>query len=195
MEFKRFFLLGLVLFAFIIIPGCSEEDECGPLISDIDRLEKSADERLKTLDLSDAGDGITVAQTDASKEQYYEALTIIFSIRDMECMDVFIYNNRLRYLQLKYDTLDVYQSVNGLEERTEVIFASGPSEFKIETADILTGAEILDRRAEYLGYMADEINQKALSKESQDIITKIKTDLEIQQSRLRQISGLLLPYR
>jgi hypothetical protein len=195
MESKRFFLLVIILFAFILIPGCSEEENCGPLISDIDNLEKAADDRLKTLDLSDAGDGITVAQTDASKEQYYDALNIILSMKDMGCMDVFIYNNRLRYLQLKYDTLDVYQSVNELEKRTAVIFASGHSEFKTEIADILTSADILDKRADYLGYMADEINQKALSKESQEIIPVIKKGLELQQSRLRQISGHLLPYR
>lgn len=195
MEYKRFFLLGIILFALILIPGCSEEDNCGPLISDTDNLEKAADDRLKTLDLSDAGDGITVAQTDASKEQYYDALNIILSMKDMGCMDVFIYNNRLRYLQLKYDTLDVYQSVNELEERTAVIFASGPSEFKKEIADILTSTDILDKRAEYLGYMADEINKKALREESQEIIPVIKKDLELQQSRLRQISGHLLPYR
>lgn len=195
MEYKRFILLAFILFASILIPGCSEEDSCGPLISDTDNLEKSADERLKILDLSGAGDGITAAQTDASKEQYYGALNIIFSMKDMGCMDVFIYNNRVRYLQLKYDTLDVYQSVNELEERTAVIFASGPSEFKTEIADILTSADILDKRAEYLGYMADEINQKALSKESQEIIPIIKKDLQMQQSRLSQISGHLLPYR
>jgi len=195
MEFKRIFLLSLVLFAGIIIPGCSEEDDCGPLISELDRLEKSADDRFRTLDLSGVGDGIAGAQTDASKEQYYDALSIIFSIKDKGCMDVFIYNNRVRYLQLKYDTLDVYQSVNELEKRTGVIFASGPSEFKTEISDILSSADILDKRAEYLGYMADEINQKALGKESQDIIPVVKKDLEIQHSRLSQISALLLPYR
>jgi len=184
----RFSFINLVAFTAIVLLaaallscGCSEDgtDFCLTALTEIDSIEKAADNRLKVMDFSNADD-IFLSQMGASENQYREAIDELYNLGETPCLSGFSYEARVKSLQFKIDFLDVTSALIEADSKAGAIFQTSTPEFRKGLIEVLNDYENIRQRIIFLRIMGGDIDTTLLNPEFTGII-------EVVDGKLAQI--------